>query len=64
MTCLASVVFFQTVLYTYSGLDKELFARYIEEKTDPIVGLLEQNMYRGMFDWNNCLPPTGEILNY
>jgi exocyst complex component 2 len=43
----------------YVDVDKQLFDRYIEEKANPLIGALEQNMYKGMFDWSACYPLTG-----
>ena len=40
-------------------LDANLFEKYIEEKASAIVGCLEQNMYAGNFEWNDCLQSTG-----
>ena len=45
----------------YEALDERLFVNYIEEKANPIIGSLEQNMYTGRFDWGRCLRPTGKI---
>ncbi|GAB1601968.1 exocyst complex component 2-like isoform X1 [Argonauta hians] len=42
----------------YQDLDYRLFEAYIEEKSNPIVGAMEQNMYRGNFDWNTCTRPV------
>ncbi|XP_029647749.1 exocyst complex component 2-like isoform X1 [Octopus sinensis] len=42
----------------YLELDNKLFEAYIEEKSNPIVGAMEQNMYRGSFDWNTCTKPV------
>lgn len=47
----------------YLELDHRLFEAYIEEKSNPIVGVMEQNMYRGCFDWNTCGRPIG-VRNY
>lgn len=47
----------------YLELDHKLFEAYIEEKSNPIVGVMEQNMYRGCFDWNSCGRPLG-VRNY
>lgn len=44
---------------SYHSLDEELFSLYIEEKANPIIGVLEQNMYAGKFDWSQCSTPTG-----
>ena len=42
-------------------MDEQLFNSYIEEKANPIVGALEQNMYTGKFDWSECCPPLGML---
>lgn len=47
----------------YEELDNKLFEAYIEEKSNPIVGGIEQNMYRGRFDWKSCKKPVG-VRNY
>lgn len=44
---------------SYQALDDRLFDMYIEEKANPIVGALEQNMYAGRFDWNDCPSAMG-----
>ncbi|KAL4222023.1 Exocyst complex component 2 [Mactra antiquata] len=48
---------------TYNKLDEKLFEAYIEEKSDPIVGTMEPNMYRGHFDWRHCRQPN-DVRNY
>lgn len=35
-------------------LDREIFEAYVELKCDPIVGVVEQSMYAGRFDWAKC----------
>ncbi|XP_064641021.1 exocyst complex component 2-like isoform X2 [Lineus longissimus] len=47
----------------YQKLDDKLFDAYVEEKANPIIGVLEPNMYAGKFDWKNCSKPTG-VRNY
>ncbi|XP_064599052.1 exocyst complex component 2-like [Liolophura sinensis] len=44
---------------TYRALDNKLFEAYVEEKSNPIIGTMEQNMYLGQFDWNQCGKPKG-----
>merc|ERR1712002_1286363 len=44
---------------TYRELDLKLFEQYVEEKSNPIVGVLEDNMYAGRFDWNDCIQSAG-----
>lgn len=31
----------------------------MEEKSNPIVGAIEQNVYKGGFQWKTCKKPTG-----
>jgi exocyst complex component 2 len=47
----------------YRKVDEQLFRKYIEVKSNPIIGALEQNMFVGSFDWTQCPPPTG-VRNY
>ena len=51
----------QAAAWRYQSLDERLFDKYIEEKANPISGVLEQNMYSGLFDWNLCPKPKGKI---
>ena len=46
---------------TYRELDTKLFDAYIEQKSDPIVGAIEANMYRGGFEWKKSKQPTGQL---
>ena len=55
---------FQTARERYKELDDKLFEAYIEEKSNPIVGVIEQNIYRGRFDWKTCRKPVGNALHY
>lgn len=48
---------------TYEDLDDSLFEAYVEEKSNPIVGAIEQNVYKGGFQWKTCKKPTG-VRNY
>ncbi|KAG1704402.1 Exocyst complex component 2 [Nymphon striatum] len=41
----------------YHSLDQKVFEAYIEKKCDPIIGAIEQNIYVGKFDWNECSVP-------
>ncbi|XP_062584867.1 exocyst complex component 2-like isoform X2 [Saccostrea cucullata] len=54
---------YQAAKDTYVDLDDSLFEAYVEEKSNPIVGAIEQNMYRGGFEWKTCKKPTG-VRNY
>ncbi len=49
----------QAAQETYRDLDRKLFEAYIEQKSDPIVGAMEPNMYRGGFEWKHWKKPTG-----
>ena len=55
---------FQTARERYEELDDKMFEAYIEEKSNPIVGVIEQNIYRGRFDWKTCRKPVGNALHY
>ena len=35
-------------------LDQRIFRNYIEHKSDPLVGGIEQGMQAGLFDWEQC----------
>ncbi|XP_005101772.1 exocyst complex component 2 [Aplysia californica] len=48
---------------TYQELDQRLFSSYIEQKSDPILGAMEPNMYRGGFNWKTWKNPSG-VRNY
>ncbi|XP_077993599.1 exocyst complex component 2-like isoform X2 [Glandiceps talaboti] len=48
-----------TVQVAFSELDDKLFEAYTEQKSDPVVGLLEQGMYAGYFDWKTLQRPMG-----
>ena len=43
----------------YNVLDQKLFDTYIELKCEPIIAIIEPNMYMGKFDWAKCVRPTG-----
>lgn len=43
----------------YSVLDQKLFDAYIELKCEPIIAIIEPNMYLGKFDWAKCVRPSG-----
>lgn len=42
----------------YSVLDAKLFDAYMELKCEPIIAIIEPNMYQGKFDWAKCVRPT------
>ena len=41
----------------------KVFDAYIDKKRDCIVGITEQGMQAGFFDWEQCGEPT-EVRNY
>jgi len=43
----------------YTVLDQKLFDAYIELKCEPIIAIIEPNMYMGKFDWAKCVRPSG-----
>nr|XP_006811907.1 PREDICTED: exocyst complex component 2-like [Saccoglossus kowalevskii] len=49
----------KSVQLAYSELDDKLFEAYTEQKSDPVVGLLEQGMYAGYLDWKTLDRPVG-----
>ena len=53
------MLFLQAATHAYQALDEKLFDNYIEAKVNPIIGVLEQNMYAGGFDWTKCARPKG-----
>ena len=42
----------------YNVLDQKLFDAYIELKCEPIIAIIEPNMYMGKFDWAKCVRPS------
>ena len=54
---------FKAAQETYSNLDQRLFSSYIEQKSDPILGAMEPNMYSGGFSWKGGKQATG-VRNY
>ena len=48
----------------YKVLDQKLFDAYIELKCEPIIAVIEHNMYMGKFDWAKCVRPSGGARNY
>jgi len=42
----------------YSVLDVKLFDAYMELKCEPIIAIIEPNMYQGKYDWAKCVRPT------
>ncbi|XP_050399054.1 exocyst complex component 2 [Patella vulgata] len=49
----------QVAQQTYHNLDDKLFQAYLEQKTDPIIGTIEPNMYKAGFDWKNWKQLSG-----
>lgn len=43
-------------------LDEKLLSAYLEHRLEPLISGLEQGMYVGGFDWNDCLKPTGSFV--
>lgn len=39
-------------------LEKSILDKYLEQKSDPLVGTIEPSMYLGRFDWHLNVPPT------
>ncbi|KAJ3639449.1 hypothetical protein Zmor_002810 [Zophobas morio] len=50
-------------------LEKSILEKYLEQKSDPLVGTIEPSMYLGRFDWdlditpNNIRPYAKECIN-
>ncbi|CAG9829620.1 unnamed protein product [Diabrotica balteata] len=42
----------------YESLEKSILDKYLEQKSDPLVGTIEPSMYLGRFDWDINVPPT------
>lgn len=49
------------VLY---DLDQKLFEAYIEEKSDPILGVIEMSMYENNYDWDNVTDSPEDVNAY
>ena len=43
--------------------DERLLEAYLEEKVEPLIGIVEPSMYAGRFDWNKNLP-TNDVRPY
>lgn len=39
-------------------LEKSILDKYLEQKSDPLVGTIEPSMYLGRFDWHLAVPPS------
>ena len=53
----------QSIIEQLRELDMKVFEAYIDKKRDCIVGITEQGMHAGLFDWEQCGEPT-EVRNY
>lgn len=42
----------------FAVLDLKLFDAYMELKCEPIIAIIEPNMYTGKYDWAKCVRPT------
>ena len=42
----------------YMKLDNDLFEAYIEQKIEPIIGVIEPSMYVGKFNWDQAPEPV------
>lgn len=40
------------------NLEKSILEKYLEQKSDPLVGTIEPSMYLGRFDWDMTVIPT------
>ncbi|XP_044756393.1 exocyst complex component 2-like [Coccinella septempunctata] len=49
--------------YKLENLEKLILEKYLEQKSDPIVGTIEPSMYLGRFDWDYKFPPN-DIQEY
>lgn len=43
--------------------EERLMEAYLEEKVEPLIGIVEPSMYSGRFDWNRTLP-TDDVRPY
>ena len=44
-------------------LDERVFEEYIKRKSESLLGIIEQGMHMGYFDWENCWEPK-EVRGY
>ncbi|KAG0730531.1 Exocyst complex component 2 [Chionoecetes opilio] len=49
---------------TYSELQDRLFEAYLEERVDPIIGMIERSMYLGLYDWGKVDRAPSEVRTY
>jgi len=54
----------QKVTDVLADLEQKLFEAYMEEKADPILGIVEMSMYQGRFDWSAVLRPPSDVRGY
>ncbi|XP_045468406.1 exocyst complex component 2-like [Harmonia axyridis] len=53
----------QNTKYKLMNLEKLILEKYLEQKSDPIVGTIEPSMYLGRFDWDSKFFPK-DIQEY
>ncbi|KAJ8954136.1 hypothetical protein NQ318_005730 [Aromia moschata] len=41
------------------NLERSILDKYLEQKSDPLVGTIEPSMYLGRFDWDQNVRPSG-----
>ena len=58
-TYLCCCSLFQAISEQLSELDVKVFKEYIERKRQPLLATLEEGMYTGSFDWEECAPVEG-----
>ena len=49
---------------TYGELQDRLFEAYLEERMDPIIGMIERSMYLGQWDWGRVEQPPADVRTY
>ncbi|XP_042225701.1 exocyst complex component 2-like isoform X2 [Homarus americanus] len=49
---------------TYTELQDRLFEAYLEERVDPIIGMIERSMYLGQYDWGKVDHPPTDVRTY
>lgn len=49
---------------TYTELQDRLFEAYLEERVDPIIGIIERSMYLGQYDWGKVEHPPTDVRTY
>lgn len=49
---------------TYTELQDRLFEAYLEERVDPIIGMIERSMYLGHYDWGKVDHPPSDVRTY